>query len=153
MTFYTCECGCIRTKDELKRNSRLGVGGMLACIEHRTAIIVERHIYCAWEGCGIKRTYPPGKSKTSKYCAKHQHEQNKKRSRESTQNQRSAHLKGRYTVVDHIECKCPKCGCTHRKDLYYTGKFPARFFCHDCKGVNSKHSTEPMQFSKGGYTG
>jgi len=62
-------------------------------------------------------------------------------------------LKGRYTVVHHIECICPRCSKIHFKALYYTGKFPARFFCSDCKDIINEFQNEEVQFSKGGYTG
>ena len=36
-------------------------------------------------------------------------------------------------VRDMVECKCPACEIKHEKELYWTGKLPARIYCHHCE--------------------
>jgi len=30
------------------------------------------------------------------------------------------------------ECICPRCGKEFHKNVFYTGKLPAKYFCHTC---------------------
>lgn len=33
-----------------------------------------------------------------------------------------------------VDCKCPKCGKTHRVTMFWTGRGVPRKFCPQCKG-------------------
>lgn len=39
------------------------------------------------------------------------------------------------SVLERIECKCPKCGKLFQKNLFWTGRLPARVYCDNCEGL------------------
>ncbi len=54
-----------------------------------------------------------------------------------------------------IDCKCPKCGKTHRVTMFWTGRGVPRKYCPQCKGgaeFNFGHASNTGRHSGvGGY--